>query len=83
MIITSQNPASHRHFTTKGSHLTPFAPDDGDKCLQHLLGDKSVTDGYRKLTQSSEALGYLPLALSQMASFILETDCIIASFQQM
>ena len=83
VIITSQNPASDRHLATQGTHLTPFAPADGVRCLEHLLGDKSINDGYRKLAQISEALGYLPLALDQMASFILETDCTIASFQQM
>ena len=83
VIITGQNPASDRHLTTPGAYLTPFAPVDGVRCLEHLLGDKSVTGGYRKLAQISEAYGYLPLALDQMASFILKTDCTIASFQQM
>ena len=83
MIITSQNPASGRHLAAQGAHLTPFAPVDGVRCLKHLLGDNSVTDECLQLAQISEALGHLPLALGQMASFILETDCTIASFQQM
>ena len=83
MITTSQNPASDRHLASQSAHLTPFVPTDGVKCLEHLLGDKSVTNEYLKLAQLSEALGHLPLALDQMASIILERHCTIASFQQM
>ena len=50
--------------------------------LEHLLREQSVPEGYLELAQISEALGHLPLALDQMASFVLETGCTIASFQR-
>lgn len=49
MIITSQNPASHRHLATEGTHLTPLAPANGVGCSERLIGDKSIRDGYLSL----------------------------------
>ena len=82
VFIPSQNPAQVRHPATPGAQLTPFAPTDCVRCLQHL-GEKSVPEGFCKLTRVSEALDHSPLAFDQMAFFILETDCTIAPFQWM
>lgn len=83
VIVTSQNPTSGSCLASRGSELRPLSESDAIAFTRHLLGSKSDEDPNCDLAQVPESLGFLPLAIDQMVSFIIETDCTVSSFQQM
>lgn len=83
VIVTSQNPASKRCLAFKGAEVTPFTPSDGVGFTRFLLGAKSEKEEDSDVARIPKALGYLPIAIDQMVSIILEADCTISKFQEM
>ncbi|CAO1597919.1 hypothetical protein XANCAGTX0491_001708 [Xanthoria calcicola] len=83
VIVTSQNPASGGCRASRGIELGPLSKSDGLALTRYLLGAKGLEDPDCELVEISKSLGFLPLAIDQMVSFILETDCTVSSFQQM
>lgn len=83
VIVTSQDPASGGCRTSIGIQLGSLSETDGFALTRYLLGAKGQKKPDCNIAEISKSLKSLPLAIDQMVSFILETDCTISSFQQM
>lgn len=83
VLVTSQNSSSEHTLANKGSAIAPFSPHEGIELLKSLSQSisKSITD--EEAAQVAQTLGHHPLAINQMASFIIESGCSIPSFLEM
>ena len=70
-------------WTSKELELGPLSESDRLAMTRHLLGSKSRKYNDGELAKLSEAHRYLPLAINQTASYILETDYTVNSYLQM
>ena len=79
ILLTSRNPAAARGRVQRGYELPVMSPDDAS----YLLLDQLSHD-QRQISSDADSdiarvvatkLGYLPLAIVQVAAFILETGC--------
>lgn len=83
VLLTSQNPACEYTLANRGAKIEPFNKDEHLKFLQVFLEPRLGHLHEELAMQLGEALGYHPLALNQIASFILESSCTVSSVLQM
>lgn len=81
VIITSRDfNAAHSPAST-GYHVQPFDDSTGSGVLLKLLGlDPKVELHHSKATEISQALGGLPLAITQIGGFILQRKLLLQDF---
>ncbi|KAM0491754.1 hypothetical protein ACHAP8_010384 [Fusarium lateritium] len=88
IIITSRNPAAAR-ITDSGMLVPPLSSSEGETLFVTLLTSRGSsihsrdTHDKEKISQIIKKLGYLPLAIVQVSSFILECDCTLEEFQEL
>ncbi len=83
VIVTSQNPASGYELARKGAGILPFLPTEGNDFFQTLLPYNLSAEEDQAATNIVSALGCHPLAINQMASFILGSQCSILALEEM
>lgn len=81
VIITSRDfHAAHSPAST-GYHVLPFDDSTGSEVLLKLLGLDPMQDvHFSKATEISQALGGLPLAISQIGGFIIQRKLLLQDF---
>ncbi|KAK7415772.1 hypothetical protein QQX98_005685 [Neonectria punicea] len=88
IIITSRNPAATR-VADSGILISPLTPDEGETLFVTLLTSRGSdhhsvdTHSKERVSEIIKELGYLPLAIVQVSSFILECDCTLEQFQEL
>ncbi|KAI5457324.1 hypothetical protein BGZ63DRAFT_457350 [Mariannaea sp. PMI_226] len=88
IIITSRNPAA-THVADSGMRISPLTPDEGETLFITLLTSRGSdhhavgTHNKERVSDIIKQLGYLPLAIVQVSSFILECDCTLEEFQEL
>ncbi|KUJ12380.1 uncharacterized protein LY89DRAFT_709615 [Mollisia scopiformis] len=87
IIITSRDPASAR-VASAGIHVPPFSPLEGETCFVSLLTSRAeagFTDPHDPalIRRIVKELGYLPLAIVHVSSFIVEHDCTLEEFEDL
>lgn len=80
VLVTCRNPESLYSLPASGIKVSPFEPEDGVQFFLSVLKDAGRDDDAKKAATINEALGGLPLALNQMASYIRESGCSLATF---
>lgn len=86
MLVTTRNASFARRFNISNSHaLEPVDIATGCDIMNSTLKLTAADADSQKKTIEDlcEALGRLPLALSQIAGFIVESGCEIADFWEM
>lgn len=81
ILITSRDPLAKSMFTNRpsGLDLGPLSQQDGLSLFNHLTSTSNEPDN-NTARQISDALGGLPLAISQMAGIIRRQDLTLAEF---
>jgi hypothetical protein len=81
ILITSRDPLSKTIFTRKpsGIDLGPLTPEDGLSLFNYLISSIEE-EGGDKAKEISDALGGVPLAISQMAGIIRRQDLTLSEF---
>ncbi|XXG94201.1 hypothetical protein Hte_000454 [Hypoxylon texense] len=87
IIITSRDPASVR-MASAGTLVPPFSPMEGETCFISLLtthaDDGAPSPHDPKLVKTIvKQLGYLPLAIVHVSSFIVENNCTLEEFEEL
>ncbi|KAL6912530.1 hypothetical protein FSST1_010290 [Fusarium sambucinum] len=88
IIITSRNPAATR-IADSGILISPLTSSEGETLFVTLLTSRgsnihsSDTHNKEKISEIIKELGYLPLAIVQVSSFILECNCTLEEFQEL
>ncbi|KAI1119701.1 hypothetical protein F5Y10DRAFT_291536 [Nemania abortiva] len=87
IIITSRDPAAAR-VANAGIDVPPFSSTEGETFFVSLLTRRSDSAAAElhdaKLVKGIvKELGYLPLAITQVASFIVEHSCTLEEFQEL
>ncbi|UZP40479.1 hypothetical protein NXS19_008295 [Fusarium pseudograminearum] len=88
IIITSRNPAATR-VADSGMLISPLTSLEGETLFITLLTSRgsnihsSDTHNKEKVSEIIKELGYLPLAIVQVSSFILDCDCTLEEFQEL
>lgn len=80
ILITSRNPSYTHHVTADGRKLPPFSLGEATKLVENILATGSH---HLKAGQAKKVAGVLhchPLAVSQMATFIVESQFPIDEF---
>ena len=81
ILVTTRNRGfAHRFSTTVDHCLEPVDVETGKQILLSLLPETVVVRSDTLLESICKELGCLPLALSQMAGFIIESDCSLMTF---
>lgn len=80
ILITSRNPSYTRQLTADGRDLPPFSPAEATKLVENILatGSHKLKAGQAK--EVARILHCHPLAVSQMATFIVESQFPIEEF---
>lgn len=84
ILITSRDPLAKRMFTgkTSGLDLGPLTQQDSLSLLNHLTAVSNESEANTAKT-ISEALGGVPLAISQMAGIIRRQDLTLSEFLEL
>jgi hypothetical protein len=84
ILITSRDPLAKDMFTkrTSGLDLGPLTPKDSLSLLNHLTSISSESED-NTAQKISEALGGVPLAISQMAGIIRRQDLTLSEFLEL
>lgn len=82
ILITSRDPLAKRIFTgrTSGLDLGPLTQQDSLSLLNHLTAGSSESENENTAQKISEALGGVPLAISQMAGIVRRQDLTLSEF---
>ena len=84
ILITSRDPLSKSMFTRRplGLDIGPLTPTDSLSLFNHLTADAEEPEG-KTAQQISDALGGIPLAISQMAGIIRRQDLTLSEFYEL
>ncbi|EKJ75885.1 hypothetical protein FPSE_04065 [Fusarium pseudograminearum CS3096] len=88
IIITSRNTAGTR-VADSGILISPLSSVEGETLFITLLTSRgsiihsSDTHNKDKISEIVKELGYLPLEIVQVSSFILDCDCTVEEFQEL
>lgn len=84
IIITTRNTAASHHFAAaEAICLEPFEPAESALFLESMIANSSYTmPKYHddKVIKIANLLGGLPLAISQMVGFLVESECPLGEF---
>jgi hypothetical protein len=80
IIITSRNAVMARTHFRYSAAVPEFTIDEGCRFLETLLPIQITSGAEISVKETSRMLGGLPLALSQVAEYILSEDCQVDTF---
>ncbi|KAI7459755.1 hypothetical protein KC357_g9118 [Hortaea werneckii] len=81
LIVTSRDPTIAFGATSSKIQLQPFDPSRGTEAILNLLGKASASDTERSFARGiNEALGGLPLAITQISGFIAQQKLSMSVF---
>lgn len=81
VIITTRDFNAAHSLASVGYHVKPFDDSTGSKALLELIGlDSTLKSNHAKATEISQALGGLPLAISQIGGFIVQRRLPLKDF---
>lgn len=84
IVITTRNTATSHHFAAAETiHLEPFEPAESALFLESMIAGSSYTmpeHHDEEIRKIADLLGGLPLAISQMAGFLVESRCPLDEF---
>lgn len=83
IIITSQNPACEHTLAGQGVTMLPFTREEGYQFFHTRLPYELSEQDDETASQIIDSLGYHPLAINQIASFIIESKCSISAIKEM
>ncbi|KAB8269436.1 hypothetical protein BDV30DRAFT_242362 [Aspergillus minisclerotigenes] len=83
ILVTSQNPSSEYSLAHRGAKVEPFSEQESLQLLDTSLGRYLGRFDKEPATRLARALGCHPLALTQIASFILQSSSTIAAVLEM
>ena len=99
ILITSRNPASARiqasGYPSRGRQVLPFSPEEGALLLASLIQDTGEGSEWEvpgpqdhpeqllAAQKLASELGGLPLAINQMANYMLDTECSLEELVEM
>jgi DNA polymerase III delta prime subunit len=83
ILVTSQNPSSEYALAHQGAKVEPFDKEETLQFLDAFLGRYLGRLDEEAAMRLARTLGYHPLALTQIASFILESSSTIPAVLEM
>ncbi|KAF2489451.1 hypothetical protein BU16DRAFT_598496 [Lophium mytilinum] len=83
VLVTSQDPSSVHTLAKQGCRLDLFSPEEGINLITNISQATNVSISQDEAEQVARVLGYHPLAINQMATFIIKSGCSIPSFLEL
>lgn len=81
VIITSRDFSSAHTLASAGYHVLPFDDSTGSEVLLNIVGlESTLSHNHDKAIEISQALGGLPLAISQIGGFIVQRKLPLQDF---
>lgn len=83
ILLTTQDPKAAQALTKTICKLSPFTPDEGIELIEAIVKSTGTSMSSLEAGQVARALGYHPLAINQMANFIIDTNCTVPLFLEL